>query len=188
IEFTLFNNSDEDMPIDIQLLNVPKIGKFSVSSKSITLAPDSLANVNLQYKLRHSVTKGTYDMNLLVKDRRNNKQAFSLIQLRVDSPKVVNLPIQLKLFEHNQFQYAYEPDYPRDNQFYFDADNRPWLVSQEGLKVRIGKEWKTILLADKPGKVVYPTSTIGTDKDGFVYTIVNISNIPYLMRVNSKER
>lgn len=184
IEFSIYNNSDNIMPLEILIKDAPDIGNFEISTNEILLLPKTSSKISVKYTIDKGVSEGSYPFQVLVKNLDSKKQAFSLIELRVDNHKNVELPIQLKLFEHDQFQFAYEPDYPRDNQFYFDSENRPWLVSPEGLKVKIRDHWQTISLNVDEEDIVYPTSTIGTDAHKNVYTVVNIKNIPYLVQVN----
>ncbi len=188
IKFSLFNNSKSSISLQMSLADLPAIGKLSLQQENLEIAPGTSETVSVQYALSPTLLAGSYNFRLLAKDTQTGKQVFSLLELRVDSPKSVTLPIQLKLFEHDQFQFAYEPDYPRDNQFYFDVENRPWLVTDEGLKVLIAGTWETIKLPQGNKDVNYPTSTIGTDSNGFVYTIVSVDSNPYLMRVSTLDR
>lgn len=186
ITFSLYNNSNEDMPIEVGLRNKSSIISSSLDSNNLIVAPKATEKINLSYKIPLEETKETYRFQLSVTDTRTNKKAYSLVELRVDSMQEVTLPIQFKLFEHDQFQFAYEPDYPTDNQFYFDADNRPWMITNEGLQVLKNSNWETVLFPVDEGSVyTYPTSTIGSDNKGYVYTIIQIDNIPHLMRVES---
>src|SRR5690606_1841938 len=187
VEFSLYNNSDSNvMLLEINLEDTLDIGSFKVSPKEISLPAKSSTKLTVNYDINKTAPKGSYQLKLIAKDKDSKKQAFSLIEFRVDSQKKVDLPIQLKLFEHDQFQFAYEPNYPRDNQFYFDSENRPWLVSSEGLKVKTKEQWRTVSLDVNDKDIHYPSSTIGTDPYGNVYTIVNINNRPHLLRVNGR--
>src|SRR5690606_37333113 len=132
------NNSKSSISLQLSLVDLPAIGKLALQQENLEIAPGTSERVKVQYNLSPTLAAGNYDFRLLAKDTQTGKQVFSLLELRVDSQKHITLPIQLKLFEHDQFQFAYEPDYPRDNQFYFDAQNRPWVVTDSGLKVLIG--------------------------------------------------
>lgn len=186
VEFSLFNNSNKDMSLNVRLAQIPKIGKFKLTANDLTIPANSTSSLNVEYQLDSSMVKDIYDMLLIAEDRHTGKQAFSLVEFRVDTKKTLSLPIELKLFEHDQFQFAYEPNYPRDNQFYFDPANRPWLVSSGGLKVKIGEKWETVAPLENSENVRYPTSTIGFDNEGFAYTVISIKNEPYVLRANSE--
>jgi len=188
IRFSLFNNSKASMPLQVSLTDLPAGGKFSVRPQQVKISPGASQSVTVHYTLGSGLQDGKHDFHLLATDTLSGKQAYSLVELRSGTEKAVTLPIQLKLFEHNQFQFAYEPDYPRNSQFYFDAQNRPWVVTDKGLMVLIDATWETIQLSQEKGDIDYPTSTIGTDTQGYVYTIVTINESPYLLRVNSRDR
>lgn len=188
IPFSVFNNSEIPMDLDLSLADAPAIGVFQLSDQRLTIPPGSAASVELDYNLNSVASRGIYDLLLIAEDRATAKQAFSRVEFRLNNPDTISLPIQLKLFEHGQFQFAYEPDYPRDNQFYFDSENRPWLVTPTGLKVKVQGHWQTISLPVASANVRYPGSTIGTDRLGYVYTIVELDDVPHLLRVNGTDQ
>jgi hypothetical protein len=193
VSFTLFNNSATPMPVELRLDAPPQTGKMSVSVSRLELAPGARKSVAVQYALPASLPDGKYDFTLIARNASSNLQAFALGELRVSrAPQkkaAMDLPIQLQLFEHDQFQFAYEPEYSRFNQFYFDSANRPWQVTRLGLQTLIGDQWKTVTLpapADGSAEIVrYITSTIGTDNAGHAYTIVERGGKTYLLRADA---
>jgi hypothetical protein len=198
IEFSVYNHSQTPMALELSIDDAPKNSKIQVTPSKVLLSPGAEQTVQLHYQLSQNLPDADYDFHLTARDTQTNQQAFSLIELRVgQQPDVhaeVKLPIELQLYSHDQFQFAYEPQYPRETQFYFDADNRPWMITAEGLKVLLNGQWKTAQLPggnlatdSYPGASFgNPASTIGTDKNGFVYAIVNREKIPYLLRASSK--
>lgn len=189
VALTLYNNSDMTMPLEISLANLPGTGSFKLSSDTLAVKSKSTEKIDVYYEFPPQSARGYHNFNVIARDLRTDKQDYSLIELRVDTVEEITLPVQLKLFEHNQFQFAYEPDYPSNNQFYFDIDNRPWMITEEGLKFLNDDRWETIEYSSNEGSVHnYHTSTIGTDKNGYVYAIVDIDGVPHLIRVSSNER
>ena len=53
----------------------------------------------------------------------------------------LTLPLVLKPYEHENEQLGYLPDYPRENQVYFDMENRPYISSGSVLFVWDGQRW-----------------------------------------------
>ena len=41
----------------------------------------------------------------------------------------LNLPLKLEPYQHENEQFGYLPDYPLDNQMYFDMDNAPFVIA-----------------------------------------------------------
>ena len=67
---------------------------------------------------------------------RNARRVARLLDLRdphgtpghsADQPRLWNLPFTIKPYEHENEQFGYLPDYPVDNQVYFDCENRPYV-------------------------------------------------------------
>lgn len=196
VELSVYNHSQTPMPLELFVDDAPKNSKIQVTPAKVLLAPGAEQTVQVQYQLSQNLPVANYDFHLTARDTQTNQQAFSLIELRVGQRSAdVKLPIELQLYSHDQFQFAYEPQYPRETQFYFDADNRPWTVTHEGIKVLLDGQWKTVILPggnlatdSYPGASFgNPASTIGTDKNGFVYAIVNREKNPYLLRASSKD-
>lgn len=193
ISFTVFNNSRAPMPLELQLDMPPELTEMNIPETRLELAPGASKNVDVHYALPATLPDGNYDFTLVAKNTRTGQQAFSLGELRVSQTHQGNpaiaLPIQLKLFEHDQFQFAYEPDFSRLNQFYFDSNNRPWQVTGLGLQTLIGNEWKTVVLpalaAGSAEDAKYISSTIGTDRTGNVYTVINRRHANYLLRADT---
>ncbi len=190
VRFTVFNNSAAPMPIELQLDAPPALGKMSMVTTRLEVAPGASRNVDVQYALPTNLREGNYDFTLIAKNTRTGYQAFSLGELRVSKTHkedaAIALPIQFKLFEHDQFQFAYEPEYSRLNQFYFDSNNRPWQATRLGLQTLIGNEWKTVTLPIENGADAKYDSTIGADKVGNVYALVVLGGANYVVRANAQ--
>jgi len=188
VEMTVFNNTSTPMPLALSLTRTGVPGRIRLENAQLEVAPGANRRVRVQYDFPLALPNGRYDVILTAKDTRNNRQAFSLIQFRAgEAPTdTISLPLELKLYEHDQFQFAYEPDYPRANQFYFDADNRPWQVTRAGIQTLVDGEWKTVILPGDDQTATYPTHALGADQAGFVYGIVNRNNKPYFLRTSSK--
>jgi len=198
VEVSVYNHSAKPMPLALRVDGAPTRIKADVTPAKVLLAPGETQQVAVHYSVPVNVPDGKYDFHVIADDTQTTYQAFSLIELRVGkTPQKydeVKLPIELQLYAHDQFQFAYEPDYPRETQFYFDCDNRPWTIADNSLKVLLDNEWKSVTFPGgvKPddrypaGSFGNPGSAIGTDKNGFVYAIVNRGSQPYLLRASSK--
>lgn len=190
VEMTVFNNTALSMPLELSLDTPNSLGEIHLEPTRLEIAPGASRKVQIRYQFPTTLPDGRHDVYLVARDSHTNRQAFSLIQFRGGeaATDTVQLPLELKLYEHDQFQFAYEPDYPRANQFYFDADNRPWQMTRDGLQVLSNDEWQTITLPGDDQPTTYPVSALGTDNAGFVYGIVNRNGQPYVLRTESRTR
>ena len=189
MELTVANRGTTTMFVDIHSEGAfAAVGHLRIVPERLEVGRGETAKVQVFYELPADIQSGDYDVRVVARDVRNNMQAYSLLEWRLNESTPIQLPIRLRLFDHAQFQFANDPDYPRDNQFYFDRHNRPWVITADGLKVWVDGTWETVVVADGSKQVVYPGSTIGTDQDGFVYTVVEIDGKPNLLRVSSDRK
>ena len=63
----------------------------------------------------------------------------------------LQMPIVLGPYTHENEQFGYLPDYPTENEVYFDVENRPYVQAQEGLATLRDNGWDTTVLRDGPG-------------------------------------
>lgn len=194
VEFTVFNGTSTPMILALEVKSPAEWGKVSVPTPPFELAPGARRRVPVEYALPLDLQAGRYDFSLIAKNSKTGAETFSVLELRVagshETDPAITLPIQFQLFEHDQFQFAYEPDYSRLNQFYFDSANRPWQVTREGVQTLSNEAWKTVSLpvAAESGNqpVRYPGSTIGTDRMGKVYTVIDRGGANFLLRADAR--
>ncbi|NGF57739.1 hypothetical protein G5B00_14565 [Parapedobacter sp. SGR-10] len=191
LAFSVSNNQSKSITYDLAVRPDPGFpGKVNTIASKIQVSPKAVDTVYVDYQLDQESRDGTYQFALVVTDSATHMQAFSLGELRVERERTdaaITLPLQYRLFEHDQFQFAYEPDYPRDNEFYFDTKNNPWIVTSVGLKTLKNGEWRLVPL---PGyasnEVDFKLSALGTDANGYVYGIAHLKQQPHIVRVDGE--
>lgn len=185
IEFTVYNNSNGATTVNLQAIVDQVPGTAQVTPNQLQLPAGSTSTARVNYQLSQNASAGTYPFHLLASDATNNLQSFALGELKLDQAnnQPIALPIPLNIYEHNQPYFAYEPSFPRENQIYYDVDNQPWVVTPDALNVFVDNEWKNVPVA--PGQnVSFPSSVIGSDLQGNMYTIANVAGRPHLLRTD----
>ncbi|NLX97495.1 MAG: hypothetical protein GXY83_15110 [Rhodopirellula sp.] len=95
----------------------------------------------------------------------------------------LDIPLVLKPYAHENEQFGYLPDYPVENQVYFDMANRPWIWTGGGLATLRDGRWATIDLAaavtTRPPQFEgrsfgSPSAKIAFDRDGDIYTLASV--------------
>jgi hypothetical protein len=69
---------------------------------------------------------------------------YSTLEIRsgeAPANKPLALPLTLKPYQHENEQFGYLPDYPLDNQVYFDRENRPFTVTSRGITSLQNGRW-----------------------------------------------
>jgi hypothetical protein len=92
----------------------------------------------------------------------------------------LEIPLVLKPYRHENEQFAYLPDYPVENQFYFDLKNRPLARTAGGVTFLRDGQWVASEPAVGPpetGGKTPPLSAASTkvafDRSGDVYLLAN---------------
>jgi len=93
--------------------------------------------------------------------------------------KPLAMPLALKPYQHENGQFGYVPDFPVDNQVYFDPDNRPFICTPDGIATVRDGRWTTADLrrnvrpAEGNERSSYRLSgtKIAFDRDGGVYVL-----------------
>lgn len=112
----------------------------------------------------------------------------------------LNLPIVLRPYEHESFQFGYAPDY-EPNEIYFDRQNRPYIRHRtdnrhfsDGIQVLEQGRWQLRSFVEAL-RTRYPTfqgtqeaagfqaAKIAFDADGWAYTILRIKEAEGFLRV-----
>jgi hypothetical protein len=86
------------------------------------------------------------------------------------------LPIMLRPYQHENEQFGHWPDFPIENQVYFDGANRPFIRTGEGVATRRGGKWVTSAAGDAP-----LGTKVAFDRDNTVYVLATVKGAPALL-------
>ncbi len=85
--------------------------------------------------------------------------------------KPLTLPMVLKPYQHENEQFGHLPDYPTENQVYFNLQNRPFTLTSDGLATLRDGRWT----ATKPKGVSGDLcSKVAFDRDHHVYALATV--------------
>lgn len=93
----------------------------------------------------------------------------------------LSMPLVLKPFAHENEQLGYAPDYPVENQVYFDAKNRPFVRASEGVMTWRDGAW-VAAGASQPVASAHagPWTKVAFDADGDAYVLAMAQGVPTL--------
>ncbi len=185
-EFSVFNNTGSEMPVRLHVKPVGDVFRLlSADRRELVVAPGKEQKIQVSYVLKAPLTDQAVNFYVLAEEIKTGLKSVSLAEIRPENKDIsMGLPIRLRLFEHDQFQFSHKPGYPRDNQFYFDRDNRPWMIGTDGIRVLTGKGWTTLKLPLN-GKISYPYTNMGSDREGNMYAVAEAEGAAHLVRVNA---
>jgi hypothetical protein len=177
VDFAVHNNSAKSKRVRLSLeFDEEAAWPVALSETEVELGAYTAGPVAVAYRVPPEGSEWTCYIRATVLDETGFSTWSSLTLRRGDAParKPVDLPIELKPYRHENEQFGYLPDYPLDNQVYFDSDNRPFVLAKDGFYSLRDKTWVKTTTARCPGTDdVVPIRPVGTkiafDRDGDVY-------------------
>lgn len=177
--FTVHNNGPQSKRIKLALEFDDK-GNWSAElpTGEVELKAYASAQVPLEYRVPTKGTEWTCYVRATVLDQTGFSTWSSLTLRRGVAPaqSPVKVPVKLEPYQHENEQFGYRPDYPLDNQVYFDIKNRPFVASSDGVfSLRSGAWIKTTQAHRSDTGRVIPIQPVGTkiafDRDNDVYLL-----------------
>src|SRR5690554_2397348 len=173
VSYKIHNNGKEPIDVDLSLEFPEKKWEVNLSESKIKVNPNEEKEVTLSWK------GFSEDKVVHLKAKTKDYNTYSTLyansgELPVKSK--IDLPLVLKPYQHEHEQYRYSPDYPLDNQVYFDNNNVPYVLTEEGIASLKNGTWETTRVDSIRG------SFIAFDSDNDVYAIATKNNQPVLIQ------
>lgn len=103
--------------------------------------------------------------------------SFTVIAGEAPADRPLPMPIVLKAYAHENEQFGYAPDYPLENQIYFDPRNQPFVRTASGVATRQGGRWSTHVVDARSSAA---STKVSFDRDGRVYVLGTVDGNPAL--------
>ena len=189
IEFTVHNNSPSRERVILDL-SFGEGGAWPVrlSQNEIVVGPEGSVPVTLTYDIPPRGNEWTCFLRASVggSERFSTWSSVTLRRGEAPAESPVAVPVKLEPYRHENAQFGYLPDYPLDNQVYFDLDNVPFIVTGNGIFTLRGDSWlKTTEAVRGDNGAVIRIRPIGTriafGGDNGVYCLGRSSGGPVLL-------
>ena len=179
VNFTVRNNSSATKRVKLSLeFDGDATWSAELPRTEIELKANSSAQVPLEYKVPSKGTEWKCYIRASALDETGFSTWSSVTLRRGIAPALspVEVPLKLEPYRHENEQFGYLPEYPLDNQVYFDMKNRPFVVSSDGVLALRGGAWiKTTKARHGDTDQVIPIKPLGTkiafDRDNDVYLL-----------------
>jgi putative BNR repeat neuraminidase len=179
VSFTVHNNSPESKRVRLSLeYDNNAVWSAELLKTQIELEANSSVQIPLAYRVPSQGTKWKCYVRASVLDETGFSTWSSVTLHRGIAPaqSPLKMPIKLEPYRHENEQFGYLPAYPLDNQVYFDINNRPFIVANDGVFSLRDNAWiktTTARRADTDG--IIPIRSVGTkiafDQDNDVYLL-----------------
>ena len=182
IAFEVHNNSSGPKSIQLQIEFPGEKWPVSLSENSVELAGKKAAKVFVKYTVPQKDHSRVCHLRATSAEDASFSTYSTLTVKAATRPlaPTIDVPLFLKPYRHENRQFDYLPDYPVDNQVYFDLENRPAVRSAGGVKTLTDGQWSTSILRDvvRARVLVFdgtssgkPPSKIAFDRDNDLYLL-----------------
>jgi len=189
LEFTVHNNGTRPKRVALTL-EFDDDGEWPavLSTREVRLKARSSAPVSLDWTAPDGSAERTCYIRATVQDetRFSTWSSVTVRKGRAPAEAPLDIPVKLEPYRHENVRFGYLPDYPLDNQPYFDGDNRPFIIAGDGVFSLRGGSWVKTTTARRgdTGRTV-PIRSIGSrlafDRDGDVYCLGRVDGAAALL-------
>lgn len=184
VAFEVHSNSDQKKTVQLALEFPDASWPVELSANRVVLGPKRSQEVRVRYTVpAQGQTQVCHVRATPVED--GEFSTYSTLTVKAgDAPasQPLAMPIQLKAYRHENEQFGYLPDYPVENQVYFDPKNRPVVRTSAGIATwRDGRWTETELRTAVTSRTPpfegtgfgMPSGKVAFDRDGDMYLLAN---------------
>jgi hypothetical protein len=180
--FQVRNDGSKERTIQLALEYPEGSWPAHLSSTQVTLGPNKSSTITLTGPAPAAGQNRVCHVRATPQDG-TGFSTYSTILLKggvAPAAKPLALPLQLKPYQHENEQFGHLPDFPVENQLYFDVRNRPFAGIGDGLAAWQNGKWVETLLGpatktrvpDFKGDLLSQSSSkVAFDRDNNVYLL-----------------
>ncbi|MFH1268200.1 MAG: hypothetical protein ABIK89_20975, partial [Planctomycetota bacterium] len=182
ISFQVHNNSDREKTVELAIEFPSDEWPARLSSERVVLGAKASREVTLAYTFpAESQTRVCHVRATPVENP--DFSTYSTLTLKAGvapATKPLDVPLVLKPYEHENEQFGYLPDYPVENQPYFDLKNRPFVRTGGGIETLRGEGWSASELSTavkssdsalEGRSFGMPSTKVAFDRDNDLYLV-----------------
>lgn len=202
---TVYGKKDEDKTVSFQVHNnsltekkillalefpVDSFWPVTLAESEMTLKAGTSQSVTLQFQIPES--GGVCYLRVTPADSPEFT-TYATLDARCGSASAnhaLKMPLEPKAYRHENELFGYLPEYPLDNQVYFDSAGNPAIASDKGVAAYLDHDWQYTNLATLPdGKSASfdpATSKLAYDSQGSMYLLAHCGGQPAYLCSNDK--
>jgi len=165
--FKVHNNGSTFKKVRLNLEFPEKKWNVKLSHSEINLDPDQEQEIILSWE------GNKQDQSVHLRATADDFTTYSTLHAKTQQPNKnfsLDLPIVLKPYFHEQEQFGYSPNYPLNNQPYFNVDNKPFVLSENSVFSYYNGKWNETFTGS------LQSSITAFDSEGDVYIIGRENN------------
>lgn len=144
IELRVHNDSGREQQVKLSLDFPGESWSVSLSRESVVPGPLQSVPVAVRYQVPSSGTTRRCHIRASVSGASPVFSTYSTLVVtggEAPASRALETPIRLRPYQHENEQFGYRPEYPVDNQLYFDLENRPCVRTGNDLRVCRDEGW-----------------------------------------------
>lgn len=169
--FSVHNNADRPRTVRLGLEMPGQPWPVKLSTGQITLPAHRTGEVVVDYTVPAAGQTGECHLRATPVEDADFSTYSTLTVTGGAAPasRPLALPLVLKPYQHENEQYGYVPDYPVENQPYFDLENRPFFRAGAGVATLRDGKWTTFDVRSAGRKAAPLGNKIAFDRRGHLY-------------------
>ena len=142
--FELHNNAGVKREFNVTVSGPTGALKAMVQPEGTIVVPaKSVVNLTLTYTVPQAGESWSLALQATPVEtpEYSTYSTLHLINGSAPADKPLSMPIVLKPYRHENVQFGYDPDYPTEQEMYFDINNRPAAAMQTKIAALNGAKW-----------------------------------------------
>ena len=192
LSFQVHNNGKR--PIDVVLSLEYPGEKFPVelSPDRVRVAPGIAEKATVRFTLPDEKNTCTFHLRA-TPEQDSTFTTYSTVEIRRGRPPAeepFRPPLVLKPYAHENEQFGLLPDYPTENEIYFDLNNRPFVLAWGDLYTLAEGTWRALQVREstlignsgiRARSVTGLTPKVAFDREGGIYFLAQVDGRASLM-------
>lgn len=179
LAYHLHNNGPEEITVDLALEYPNTNWPVKLFDKQVKLAPQETSEIVLWFAVPE--TSQTVHLRASVGDYTTYSTLITQVG-EAPADRSLDMPIVLKPFQHENEQFGYFPQYPVENQVYFNTKNQPFIRASKGIATYRNNTWTTAGTEQSVSSAhAGPWTKVAFDADGDIYVLAMSDGEPALL-------
>ena len=181
IDFLVHNNSNRQETVRLEVEFPANPWPVQISDEQVAVGSKKTAKITLGYGVPAEGETRVCHLRATPVDAPDFS-TYSTLTVKASAARAtqpLEMPLLLKPYQHENEQFGYLPDYPLENQVYFDLKNRPFVNTGAGVATLRDGQWttsdldETVTLRTPPfeGRLGTISSKVAFDRENGVYLL-----------------
>ncbi len=192
VTFFVHNNSQRLLEVDLHVEEAQDGVSVTVKPPRVQVRPGRAERVLVTCLLEAGVSRGSFHLRVLPSGDTSWSTYSTVEVFAGEGPftKPFPPPLVLEPYQHENEKWGLLPDYPTENELYFDPANRPFVVAEGDLWTNIEGNWQRLNVGSRtvwagegrPVRSVRPVSPkIAFEGEGAIYFLAHVDGVDALV-------